>query len=230
MYLTIRKFVPLAAVLALAACSDEAAREQAVKEAILATQFERTEITLRDLRYYPGHVACGEYATVDKWGKETSARKFIVRDGRADTRPGKEDRQIFCDEDPAGQLRAATGIDWGSESTGRAYRDLKSLHDALQAYAEDNYLVPNPSQGLAALVADGRLANRPRNYREGGYLDEIPKDPWGRDYLYRPSVFGGVASNAEIRTLGADGVEGGTGDNADIGSRDLKYLDHLAGL
>ncbi len=224
------RIAALAAVLALAGCSDEAAREEAVKNAILATQFERTDITVYNLQYYPGDVACGDVAVIDKWGREMPSRKFIVRNDRADTKPAREERKIFCSEDPAAQLKAATGIDWDNRTTRRIYRDLKSLHRALETYAEDNHQVPNAAQGLAMLVANSGAAKKPRNYREGGYLDSLPQDPWDRDYLYRPNIFGGVAATAEIQTLGADGAEGGSGENADIGTRDLKYLDHLAGL
>jgi general secretion pathway protein G len=68
------------------------------------------------------------------------------------------------------------------------------------------------------------------NYREGGYLDTIPQDPWGREYLYQPSAFGGVAKEVKIVTLGADGAEGGSAENTDINSRHMKYLNHLANL
>ncbi len=214
----------------LAGCSREAEQREAVIKAIEAVQFEEMELTLHDLSYYPGDVACGEYGTVDKWGKPTSSRKFIVRDSLADTRPSREDRRFFCSEDPAAEFRALTGIDWSGPTARAVYRDLQSLQQALDAYAADNARVPTPKQGLAALVTASEVVPRPMKFREGGYLQAVPKDPWGRDYLYRPSTFGGVANNPEIKTLGADGSAGGSGEDADISSRQLKYLAHLAGL
>jgi len=56
------------------------------------------------------------------------------------------------------------------------------------------------------------------NYNEGGYLKkkELPKDPWGRDYIYRSP--GDHGNDYEIMSLGADGRDGGEGVNADIRS------------
>jgi type II secretion system protein G len=219
-----------AALGVLAGCSGEAEREEAVRKAVEAAQFEQREIAFHDLRYYPGDVACGEYGSVDKWGRETSSDDFIVRAGVADIRPSREDRQVFCADDPAAEFRALTGIDWRSDTASQVFRDLTSLQQALRDYAADNGRVPTPRQGLAALAAASDTPPRPMKFREGGYIGSVPADPWGRDYLYQPGIFGGVANNPEIRTLGADGEEGGSGEDADISNRHLKYLGHLAGL
>ena len=59
------------------------------------------------------------------------------------------------------------------------------------------------------------LDPEPRNFKEGGYLEQLPFDPWGRPYLYlSPGENGAV----DIYTLGADGLSGGEGQNADIGN------------
>ena len=51
---------------------------------------------------------------------------------------------------------------------------------------------------------------------EGGYISSIPLDPWGREYLY---VYPPQKSrNFDLYTLGADGLEGGTGENTDFGN------------
>jgi general secretion pathway protein G len=61
------------------------------------------------------------------------------------------------------------------------------------------------------------LDSRPGNAKEwpeGGYLKKgVPKDPWGNDYLYRMP---GASRKFDLICAGADGVEGGEGDNADI--------------
>jgi len=206
------------------------AREEAVKKAVKDAMYERVEVEYRNLRYYPGEIACGEYGTTDKWGKETSSQDFIVRNGRADTRPSTEDLQIFCTENSAMELKALHGIDWGNPSVDAIYKDLKTFDNALKEYLADNHLIPTPKQGLEALVSEPEFQPRPMKYREGGYLKTLPKDPWGRDYLYKPSAFGGVAKDPNIQTLGADGAEGGKGENTDIGSQHLKYLHHMATL
>ena len=59
------------------------------------------------------------------------------------------------------------------------------------------------------------LDPEPRNFKEGGYLAEVPVDPWGRPYLY---LSPGERGEVDIYTLGADGLSGGEGQNADIGN------------
>ena len=50
-----------------------------------------------------------------------------------------------------------------------------------------------------------------------GYLDRVPKDPWGRPYLYlRPGTHGDI----DVFTYGADGKPGGEGEDADVGNWD----------
>ena len=54
-----------------------------------------------------------------------------------------------------------------------------------------------------------------RNFKRGGYLPEVPMDPWGREYLYlSPGEYGEV----DIYSLGADGLPGGEDQSADIGN------------
>ncbi len=95
--------------------------------------------------------------------------------------------------------------------------DFKAIETALKIYRLDNYTYPTTEQGLAALVEPSGLAPEPRNFKEGGYLAEVPKDPWGRPYLY---LSPGENGEVDIYTLGADGLSGGEGQNADIGNWD----------
>ena len=55
------------------------------------------------------------------------------------------------------------------------------------------------------------------NWKSGGYLDRVPKDPWGNPYQY---LNPGNNGEIDIYTLGADGRPGGEGINADIGNWD----------
>ena len=217
-------------LIALVACSDRADREAAVKAAVADAQHAKVAIEYSPMKHFPGGITCGSYGTVDKWGKETSSQDYIVRNGLADIRPREEDLQIFCSEQPAAEVRARLGIDWNAPAVQRIYQDLTTLQTALDAYVKDNFNQPTPRQGLAQLVSAGDAPPRPNHYREGGYLEQLPQDPWGRDYIYRASTFGGVAGNAEILSLGADGEEGGSGEDSDISNYHLKYLDHLASL
>ena len=93
--------------------------------------------------------------------------------------------------------------------------DFKSVETALKIYRLDNYVYPTTEQGLIALVEPSTLAPEPRNFKNGGYLSELPMDPWGREYLY---LSPGENGEVDIYSLGADGLPGGDGQNADIGN------------
>jgi general secretion pathway protein G len=95
--------------------------------------------------------------------------------------------------------------------------DIKNIETALKLYKLDNFNYPTTEQGLAALVEKPTMDPIPRNWKQGGYLEKVPEDPWGRVYKYlSPPEFG--HSDYDIYTLGADGVTGGEDQNADIGN------------
>jgi general secretion pathway protein G len=55
----------------------------------------------------------------------------------------------------------------------------------------------------------------PNNWKDGGYLERLPNDPWGNPYQYlNPGVHGEI----DVFSYGADGKPGGEGNDADIGS------------
>ena len=87
---------------------------------------------------------------------------------------------------------------------------------ALELYKFNEMTYPTTSQGLDALVMPHSELKRPFMYPEDGYIDSIPTDPWGREYIYEypPQK----SKDYDLYTLGADGVEGGTGENSDIGN------------
>ncbi|WKE65917.1 type II secretion system major pseudopilin GspG [Gallaecimonas kandeliae] len=99
----------------------------------------------------------------------------------------------------------------------KAVADISGLESALEMYYLDNSTLPTTEQGLNALVEEPVPA--PRNWREGGYIKRLPKDPWGNDYLY---IAPGEHGKYDLFTLGADGQEGGEELNADIGNWNLK--------
>ncbi len=98
----------------------------------------------------------------------------------------------------------------------KAKLDIKTLENALKLFKLDNSFYPSTEQGLRALVerpTTGRVAN---NWREGGYLEKgvVPKDPWGNEYLYLcPGVHN---PDFDLWSYGADGEEGGEGEDADV--------------
>ena len=97
----------------------------------------------------------------------------------------------------------------------KAQADFKAIETALKIYRLDNYVYPTTEQGLEALIAPSTLDPEPRNFKEGGYLEDLPIDPWGRPYLY---LHPGENGEVDIYSLGADGLSGGEGQNADIGN------------
>lgn len=99
----------------------------------------------------------------------------------------------------------------------KAQADIKAVETALKLYKLDNFGYPSTEQGLQALVEKPALDPIPQNWKGDGYLPELPRDPWGRPYLYlQPSERGSGAY--DLYTLGADGVTGGEGQDADIGN------------
>ena len=99
-----------------------------------------------------------------------------------------------------------------------AKSDIGSIMSALKLYRLDNQRYPSAEQGLAALVAKPEQPPVPPNWKPGGYLEKLPKDPWGRAYVY---LNPGVRGEVEVMSFGADGQPGGTGTDADIGSWEL---------
>lgn len=94
---------------------------------------------------------------------------------------------------------------------------IKNIEQALQLFKLDNGFYPATEQELTALVRAPEIGRVPKNYRKGGYLDRVPKDPWGNHYVY---VSPGSHGDYDISSYGADGVQGGEGEDADINSWD----------
>ena len=96
-----------------------------------------------------------------------------------------------------------------------AKQDIATLVQALKLYRLDNMRYPTTEQTLQALVAKPSLNPVPQNWKAGGYLDRLPKDPWGHPYLY---LSPGRNGDIDVVSLGADGQPGGEGNDADIGN------------
>lgn len=99
---------------------------------------------------------------------------------------------------------------------GKARADIAVLEQAVETYRLDNLTFPDAGAGLNALVAAPADLANPDRYRHGGYIRRLPQDPWGHPYQYRqPGAHGG---QFDIWSFGADGREGGEGNDADIGN------------
>ena len=99
-----------------------------------------------------------------------------------------------------------------------AKTDIATIMQALKLYRLDNQRYPTTEQGLSALVSKPEQPSVPPNWKPGGYLERLPKDPWGRPYQY---LSPGLKGDIDVFSFGADGQSGGTGFDADVGSWDL---------
>lgn len=98
----------------------------------------------------------------------------------------------------------------------KARADIAVLEQALETYRLDNLAYPSSGQGLAALQRAPQDLSQPQRYRPGGYVRRLPADPWGNPYQYRQP--GNDGRSFDVWSQGADGANGGSDDNADIGN------------
>jgi len=82
----------------------------------------------------------------------------------------------------------------------KAKQDIRALEAALNLYKLDNFIYPTTDQGLEALV-EKPSSPEPPNWKAGGYVDRLPKDPWNQDYLFlSPGEHGAI----DISSMGPD--------------------------
>lgn len=97
--------------------------------------------------------------------------------------------------------------------------NLKLLHGAVIQFKFDTGQYPSEDMGLIELVEPPTDVT---GWSEGGYLNttDIPKDAWGNDFIYELAPESGKPF--VIISFGADGEEGGEGDDADLYSTDAQ--------
>ena len=97
----------------------------------------------------------------------------------------------------------------------KAKQDITGLETALTMFRLDTSRYPTTDMGLGALVTQPTDPSI-RNWKPGGYIKRIQKDPWNNDYVYvYPGTHGG---EYDLYSLGADNQPGGEGTDADIGN------------
>ncbi|WP_258239954.1 type II secretion system major pseudopilin GspG [Pseudidiomarina homiensis] len=94
--------------------------------------------------------------------------------------------------------------------------DIVALENALSQYKLDNGVFPTTEQGLEALIEEPTVDPLPRNYRRGGYIQRLPLDPYGSEYML---LSPGEYSDIDIFSAGED-RQPGTDD--DIGNWNLE--------
>lgn len=98
-----------------------------------------------------------------------------------------------------------------------AKQQLKGIMAALELYNLHNHKYPTTEQGLQALVEKPTSGPDASSWQKGGYMNSIPKDPWGNEYVY---LAPGVRGDFDLISYGADGKKGGEEEGADITSWD----------
>ncbi|PUA20199.1 type II secretion system major pseudopilin GspG [Glaciimonas sp. PCH181] len=99
-----------------------------------------------------------------------------------------------------------------------ARADISTIMAALKLYKLDNQRYPTTEQGLQALVTKPVSGPAANGWKSGGYIDKVPNDPWGNPYQF---LAPGIKGECDVLSLGADGLPGGEGNDADIGSWSL---------
>jgi len=99
----------------------------------------------------------------------------------------------------------------GESKQTAAKAQIELISTAIEMYKLDTGKYPSQESGLQSLnTKPGDVQNW-----KGPYMkkDRIPKDPWGIDYIYKNP---GTHGDYDLVSYGADGNEGGSGDNKDI--------------
>ena len=114
-----------------------------------------------------------------------------------------------------GMIMALVGprvLNYLSDSRVKAAKiQIQSFTSALDLFYLDAGRFPTSSEGLGALARPvSGVASWNGPYLKGG---SVPNDPWGNPYVYKQPA---DRAPYEIRSLGADGQEGGTGTAADL--------------
>ena len=101
----------------------------------------------------------------------------------------------------------------GQSKVKTAKAQIELFGSALDSFYLDVGRYPTTEEGLKALIK--RPDSVPEDKWKGPYLPKtkIPKDPWGNDYVYKSP---GEHGKYDLYSLGADGKEGGEGENKDI--------------
>ena len=99
-----------------------------------------------------------------------------------------------------------------------AKSDIAAIVRRAQALPARQPALSDRRAGPRGAGRQARAAAGAANWKPGGYLEKLPKDPWGHPYAY---LNPGLKGEIDVYSFGADGQPGGSGKDADIGSWDL---------
>ena len=101
----------------------------------------------------------------------------------------------------------------------RVANDIRAIEASLNLYKLDNFNYPSTDQGLQALVTKPNGNPEAKNWKQGGYLRSLPRDPWGNEYQYINP--GSSGASFDLYSFGADGKTGGEDMNKDLSLTEL---------
>lgn len=192
-----KRFLLACTLVCLVGCDSTA---DIAKQALEERQTRYGEIQYRDIQTFPGSVVCIKAEITDKWGESNGTKNYIYHAAAIHENDSDDDWYIFCSDEPEKRLYEKFGI-----------KVVGNAGKALPAIQED----------FAAIETELKAQ---RNRIEKVTL---PNDPWGRPYIVVAPRLGGIAIRYTFLTYGADGVEGGLDENADIKDAYIKYIDHV---
>ena len=96
-----------------------------------------------------------------------------------------------------------------------AKTDIKKIEQAMLMFKINQGSYPTQQQGIKSLNENPGNLKKPGKYPSDGFINKLPEDPWGNDYVY---IYPGRYGEFDIISYGADGQPGGEGENADINS------------
>ncbi len=217
--------------LVLSACSQDV---KDAKQTLTDSLAIPKDVEFRRMKTYPGGTVCGEYSAYTQHVlPKHDFIPFLTVRGKLYKKPTDLELDIFCSKDPAQRLFENSGIGpftADNKVLSKIAVDLVTLSDSLDEYYRVNYVFPTMDQGLEALTTAKVDAHDrpPRSFPEGGFIDEIPSDPWSRPYVYWEKQWGRTKGRFRIHTLGEDNAQGGGGNNTDVSTDHLQYLRHVA--
>ncbi len=218
----------LASLVLLGGCTSLTQKANTEASRALARQ---GDYDLLGAKQYGDDVVCGAYRVVGRWGEPGQVSRFIYVNEQVNLVTSATDVAIFCSDSPIEALDQRFGIRLSEGNRARYEQlahDMVHLGNTLERFYDEQYRYPSNDQGLEALLAAPTVPPRLRNYPEGGYLDALPLDPWGKPYKYRAPDFAGAKTPFTLWSEGADQAPGGRGENADVYLSMIPYLEYAA--
>ena len=208
--------VAVAAALLLPGCASTSLNTETYHQRLIQTLPNRRDVSFSEEAIYAGGVLCGKYTALAENGFTTRTRPFVVTREQTLRNPDTQERAIYCSDAPLEQLGNTLGFRIDETGVGQLQElvaDFTAVDRAINSYHQARHSMP---ETLTAL-------------RDAGYLasDTALNDPWGNPYRYKPGLAGRTTPSYRLRTDGANGEPGGTGEDSDLTRRHLPVLEHV---